>query len=552
LAAALLFALWFAARGMAPALGPDRVQDDARNYVFWMARFRDPELFRDGLIADYFESVTPPGYAAVYRALSWAVDPLLASKLLPPILGLTTALFIFLLVRKLHPSPAGAFLAAVLLSWYVWQLDDISSAGPRAFLPPLLAAQLWSLVAGRLVLAVGLVVAAALFYPMAGALGVALLGTRLLIFRGRRPALLKDPSAKLAFVAGAALVALLLLPGQLGSSRFGPVISGAQARVSPQFGPDGRQPFFVENAYDFWIDREHSGLDLRARDALFPRVPILFEYLALAVLLPLLLLFGRRLPGVRRLSGETIILPQLLAASFGLFFLAHVLLFHLYHPNRYVKQSLPLALAVAGGLALGILVEAISDRVGAAHRGPLRVGLALCIGLAVAVYPADFHTGFERDEHPSITAYLRAQPKDTLVVGMPSETDVVPTFASRRVLVNGEYLLPFHLGYSGELHRRTEDLIEAYYAESAEQIAEFVGRYGVDVMLVNRAAFERATFKRAWNLLTSLSWEPWTTTVARKLERSSHFALLELASRCAVLEDRGVAVVPTVCLAGEP
>jgi hypothetical protein len=191
LAAALLFALLFAARGMVPALSPDRVQDDARHYVFWMARFRDPELFRDDLIADYLESVAPPGYTAIYRALSWVVDPLLASKLLPPVLGLTAALFTFLLARKLHPSPLAAFLAAVLLSWYVWQVEDISSGSPRSFLP-LLAAQLWSLAAGRLVLAVSLVAVGALFHPVAGALGVALLGTRLLGFRGWRPTLTRD------------------------------------------------------------------------------------------------------------------------------------------------------------------------------------------------------------------------------------------------------------------------------------------------------------------------------------------------------------------------
>jgi hypothetical protein len=332
----------------------------------------------------------------------------------------------------------------------------------------------------------------------------------------------------LAFVAGAALVALLVFLSQLDSSRFGPVISGAQARVSPDFGPAGRQPFFVENAYDFWIAGAHSGLDLRARDALFPQVPILFELAALAALLPLLLLFGRRLPGVRRLSGEAVILPQLLAASFGLFLLAHLLFFQLFFPSRYVKQSLPLVLAVAAGLALGILVESIGERVRAAQRGPLRVGLALCIGLAVAAYPAGYRTAFVRDRHPSITAYLRAQPKDILVAGLHSETDSVPTFANRRVLVNREYLLPFHLGYSDELGRRMEDLTEAYYAESAAPIVEFVERYGVDIILVNREEFEQATSKR---------------------ERTPPFALLELASHCAVMQDEEVAVVATACLA---
>src|SRR5438045_875360 len=132
LLAALSLALLFAGRNMAPALSPDVIQDDVRQHVFWMARFRDPELFRDDLIADYHQAVAPPGYRALYWAISRMIEPLPASKLLPPLLGLIAALFTFRLVRRLHPSASGAFLATVLLSWYVWQYDDLPSATPRA------------------------------------------------------------------------------------------------------------------------------------------------------------------------------------------------------------------------------------------------------------------------------------------------------------------------------------------------------------------------------------------------------------------------------------
>jgi hypothetical protein len=57
-----------------------------------------------------------------------------------------------------------------------------------------------------------------------------------------------------------------------------------------------------------------------------------------------------------------------------------------------------------------------------------------------------------------------------------------------------------------------------------------VERYGVDVILVNREAFEQAMLKR---------------------ERTPPFALLELASRCAVMLDDEVAVVPTDCFAAK-
>ncbi len=43
------------------------VQDDARQHVFWMMRFVDPELFPNDFIANYFQSVAPAGYSTLYK-----------------------------------------------------------------------------------------------------------------------------------------------------------------------------------------------------------------------------------------------------------------------------------------------------------------------------------------------------------------------------------------------------------------------------------------------------------------------------------------------------
>ncbi len=547
LAAALVLTLLFATRAMAPAFeGGNVVQTDVRQHVFWALRFRDPELFRGDLIADYFQSLAPPGYSALYWTLSWIIDPVVASRLLPFVLGLATALFTFLLTRRLHPAPAGAFLATVLLSWYVWQYDDLSSGTPRAFLLPVLAAQLWSLSAGRPWLAVGLAVLAAVMYPVAGALGVALLAVRLVRWRGWRPRLMGRRSDWIAFSAATVVVAGLLGPSQLAPSPFGPTVSAAQARTMPEFGPGGRQPFFVEDMYDYAAS-DLSGFDLRATDASFPEVPILFELLVLALLLPLLLLVRNRLPGADRLSTEAVILPQVLLASFGLFVLAHLLLFRLYVPSRYVKWSVPLVLAVAAGIALGILIEATAAWL-APHRRRLAAGsLGLGLGAALAIYPAGYDGGFFHDDHPAVTAYLRAQPKDILVAGASADVDSVPTFARRRILVGRKHALPYHLGYYGELRERIEALIDAYYAESPSEVADFAARYGVDVFLVNRAAFEPTTAGRVW-AYPNADWEPFTSAISDRFQRSNRFALLRLADRCAAVEDGEIAVVPAACL----
>src|SRR5581483_9356217 len=123
--------------------------DDARQHVFWMQRLVNPALFRGDLYADYFESQAPLAYVALYRLLLWFVDPIVASKLLPPLLGLVSAAMTFLLVRRLDPSPHAAFLVAILDGWYVWQYDDLPTGSPRAFLLPLCVAMAWALATVR-------------------------------------------------------------------------------------------------------------------------------------------------------------------------------------------------------------------------------------------------------------------------------------------------------------------------------------------------------------------------------------------------------------------
>jgi hypothetical protein len=546
LVAGLALALLFAWRAMAPAVNPNTVQDDARHYVFWMERFHDPELFPNDLIADYLQWVAPPGYTAFYWLLSWVADPMLIAKVLPVILGLTAAWFTFLVVRRLHPEPVCAFLATVLLSWYIWQVDDVASASPRSFLP-ILVAQVWSLVTGRARLAVALVALGAVFHPVAGALGVALLGTRLIEVRGWRPGISRELSAWGPFLIGTALVAVLLLPGQLQKSPFGPVVTVDQARAMPDFGMDGREFFFVEDAYSYWVAGGHSGFDLRARDRVFS-LPILFLYLLLALLLPLLLIFRRRIASARALSGESRVLLDLALASMALFFLAHLLLFHLYHPSRYVKQSLPLVLAISAGLGLGILFVTVSRRFSAPVNWLLLAGFGLASAVYVVQYPANYEVVIIKDEHPAISSFLRTQPKDTLVAGVPTETDFVPTFANRSVLVNKEYFVPFHLGFQSELRQRMLDTIDAYYAESLDEILQFTRHYGVDILLVNRRAFDTATSSGVWTGPWQRRWEPFSSVVDRRFEGSRQFVLPDLARRCGLLEEDVVTVVSTSCL----
>ena len=172
---ALAFGLLFTARTMLPVLEPNVVQADARAHVFWLGRLRDPSLFPDDPIADFYQSISPPGYVFLFQLISPLLDPRLISKLLPFALGAVIAIFTFLLVIRLAGAPQAAFLASVLTSWYVWQYGQIASGTPHALLLPWLTVQLWALASERTWVAAAAVVLSTLCYPVGGVLGIPLL-----------------------------------------------------------------------------------------------------------------------------------------------------------------------------------------------------------------------------------------------------------------------------------------------------------------------------------------------------------------------------------------
>jgi hypothetical protein len=545
---ALAFAALFTYRGMAPGLRPNTIQDDARQHIFWLQKYRDPELFRGDLIADYFEAVAPLGYKGLYWLLVRAVEPLVASKLLPPVLGLVAVGLTYGLVRALHPWAGCAFLASVLLGWHVWQLDDVVSGTPRAFALPLLLAVVWALVAGRALLAGLLVGGLGLMYSQVSLVGLGLLAAGLVRWRHRRPGLVRERRPWLALALAIALVAAAVLPVLRQLDRFGPVVTASVAREMPEFQTGGRLGYFTDDRFRFWIASNLSGLDLRARDRLLGGFPVLFELALLATPLPLLVLTRRGTPLVAALSPRTIVLVELLAVSVALFFLAHLLVFRLHFPNRYVKTSLQIILACSAGLGLGLLIQLLVGRFAEQWRMIAAGGLTLAFATGLALYPAGYVTYFVRDEHPRISAYVRGLPKDTLIAGAPRGMHTLAAFGARPVFHSLEHALAFHLGYYDQMRERMNALVEAYYAESPQVVLDFADRYGVDLFVVDR---------RAYGLFGDWFWtyipgsaEPQGARVRELLRSDRSFVLQAAASRCPLLVDGDVALVSRPCVAG--
>jgi len=542
--------LAFAVHTSWPALvDPLVVHDDVRQHVFWVPRLHDPSLFPNDPIADYYQSQAPPGYQAVYWLATLPMDAILASKLLP--LGLTVGLAgaAFALGRALWGRDDAAALGAILLAWSAWQYDDLASATPRAFAMPLLVIQLAALAAGRFRVALGLLVLTALLYP----LGCALMAvtTGLWLLWGARGSLslwervgvreTRGTLPKLLWLGAATGAALaIVVAGQRQGARFGPLVTAAQAHAMPEFQSGGRSSYFIPDPYKFWIESTRSGLALVPKDALLGGLPALTIPFVLAAALGIWWVAGRLgwlpAPAIPRRGG---LLIALLMASLALFFAAHALLFTLYLPARHVQFSLPIVWALAGGLGWVLLGDRLRSSLplsiamgrgaggggfsGAGGRGLLFTLLGVVLLVLHAPPTGVFYVV---GRHPAIYDYLRTTPVDTRVAALPTDSSILPLFGQRAVVTSFEHALPYHLGYYEPFRDRTRALMAAYYAPTLAPLVRLIDEQHVGLVIANATLLERRARDNP--------------------DRPP--ALAELLTRCGILRERELVVMPADCV----
>ncbi len=541
------FAIYYASLALQKAFRAEYiVQDDAREYVFWMQQFIDPTLLPNDLIAQYFKSITPLGYAALYHAMAiLGVQPLWLSKVLPIGLGLIATFYCFRICLRLFPLPVTGFIATLLLNQSLWFKDDLNSATPRAFVYPLILSFLYYLICNRKVGIVVVLILQALIYPPLVFITITLLCLRLW---HRESGRLEVDSAQLMFVGQCiGLSAIALLPYALSSAEFAPLITRSQAWMMPELHPGGRHPFFNPNFWIFWLVGEHSGI--------VP--PLMPPLIWLGLLLPILMRYPLKFPVVQQITRSVSLLSQMLWTSIGLFVLAHLLLLRLFFPTRYTTHTFRVMLAISAGIVLTVFLDSAlraCELFALRQRWislSARLALIFVIGTAFIFYPqfsSDFPSTNFRVGNAPLYQFLQTQPKDSLTATLSDEANNISTFAQRSVLFSKEHSLPFHLGYYRQIRQRILDIIAAQYSSDLTLAKQAIAQYHITFWLIDRLAFTP-------EYLTKSKWlesfQPTYAIALSNLQQGTAPALSKL-KRCAVLSTEQFTLLDASCITRSP
>lgn len=521
------------------------VDSDARQHVFWMQRFLEPNLFPNDLIADYHESVAPSGYTGLYWLMAHVgIKPLLFNKFLPIVLGLITTGYCFKVCLQILPVPAAGFIATLLLNQTLWMRYDLVSGTARAFIYPLFLAFLYYLLRRSLLPCLGAIALQGLFYPQCVLLSSGILILQIWRWEHGRPILSQNRWDYLLSGAGLVTALLVMLPYALHSSEFGPAIVAAQAKVSPEFLPDGRTPFFHDNSWEFWLYGKRSGI--------LPKALRVSPLIWTGLLLPFLLRNSSHFRLTKQVSHKVTLLSRVVLASFCLFLIAHALLFRLHLPSRYTMHSLLVVLAIAGGITLILILDALFEVAEQSlnsrfRKQRLAIGVTALLGTILIVYPSfvefPFHK-YKQGKEPLLYEFFAQQPQDSLIASLVKEANNLPTFSGRSVLASEMYAIPYHVGYYSKVRQRTNDLIHAQYSSDLTAAQDFIEAYGVDFLLLDRSAFTPESIaNNKWLMQFTAA-----TEALRILEQGTIPALSKLMARCSVFESNSLVVLPADCI----
>ncbi len=475
------------------------VQDDARKHIFWMVRFLEPELFKNDLIADFFQSVEPLGFVTVYRFFTlFEFDPMVINKCLPLVLGVIMTRYCFGICFELFPVPIAAFMATLVFNQSIWMKDIFVAAIASSFSYPLFFAFLYYFLRKYQIPCLIALILEGLFYPSTVLVSAGLLFLQLIHWKNGKLSLTPDRQTLKFSVIGLIIAVFMLLSYLITSSEYGPIISLAEARTLPEFYRNGRASFFNDNPIEYWL--------LGIRSGMIPRGLFTPVTLILGLFLPLIIKFKNQFILVKQINNISFF-QQLLFVSISLFFLAHILLFRLFLPNRFTSHSFYLLIAIATGIILTVLLDTllrlaekqnniqsnILTKFSGLTRRFFSFGMAAIILTLVIGYPGLLHKftspNYIEPRESALYDYLSQSPKNTLIASLSKEADNIPSFSQQSVLVAWEYAIPYQVGYYRQIRQRALDLIRSQYSQNLQDIKTFIQTYPVDLILLDGNAF---------------------------------------------------------------
>jgi hypothetical protein len=364
-----------------------------------------------------------------------------------------------------------------------------------------------------------------LLYPTTALVGITMLGLSRI---GWRPFRI-DLSARSWLLGGIAAAAVLaaILPLTGSTDQWEPTLTVSEGLAMPNIGtPEGRSTIVGLGGDIDYLCSARMGLLVEIVPCWSWRFAVLPNML---LMVPLLLLAWRAARRTRYRPGEEpgdLVYSWALVAAVAWWAVAVALAFGLHLPSRYTQRTLSVLEFLAIGQMLGLLLDRRLDA------GRRALGTRLIAGGVALFLLVSFVTptpGLKRPADPAAMDRIAAMPADIVVGGVSNELDFVPALTGRATLATIEHAIPYHYGYYRPFEERLTAALAAVSSRDPRVLADYVGRYRVGVMMLDRSLFEYGELPARWSSVV-----PEQVRAAQETLSGGTSVLQQRAARCII------------------
>ncbi len=533
-------------------VNPYVINGDVPQHVYWMQQFRDSELFRNDLLTDLARFHQPWAAVGVYRLLSFFWDPLWVSKVLPLVLSVVSAVYVFRLAQCLAGSGTG--IIASLLFMIMPVFPGVMAGGtPRAYAYPLLISFLFYLIRKNFFKTSVVLLLQPLFYPsIFFVCGL----TYFLAFVEMRPfRLVKQHAGRLLYFTAAVTLGVAMLVGRYlvnQNPTLGNIVTKTQVANWPELSVEGRyavvptgpllQAIIGQTRATFMPLIAYSPIYLALRElkpaSLTPG--ILKGFIWWIIPFILIALIGFLVVEIKR--GGFIFpreLLYLLVASGIMYELADLVFLQLWLPARYIQYSLPVIAIVIVSLAMGRIIAKIT-------RPRLKtLASGVVIGVLLLHFNINRNAGMDnQSDKKDFFEYLGTLPKNVLIAAYPSLADYIPTFSKRKVFLNYELSQPYVDKYWFAISARTYEFFDAYYSDDLAKVVTFCDKNHIDYLIVDKRHFTREFLD-----VRRIYFEPFNSYIKKITRDKTGYALLQNLPKLITFQDGNIVIIRVSALA---
>ena len=240
-------------------------------------------------------------------------------------------------------------------------------------------------------------------------------------------------------------------------------------------------------------------------------------------------------------------LYALLLSGCLLYWLADIFLMKLYFPNRYVKNTFPIFMALAGGYWLYMIWKRKKEKKKIENLGFIKgYSCIFCLSfilLATGFYefndvlrPRSFGT-YRYSKH-DLYNFISSLPDRPMIAVHPHLGSEIPLMSGKSVLISKELSHPWWTKYWEIISNRTRDFFEAHYSTDKSQIECFINKYNIDYWIISKKHFT----KRYLNM-KKFYMQPFNDWIRRNLEPSEKSLLNQIPKSYRLFEDNRYYVV---------